>query len=182
VGYWLDHYAARRLRPEAEIVARQQVDTTLQEALQGEPRLVDVVSAARRQRNLPGYSRLRAYPALKRGLYPLVGMAAQVRELRTSNHYDAVLVAINEWLPNDVQDLRDDGSLDASGYAVWCEDAEATYGEATPGDARGLRFAWDTTDVDKHAASGPHSLEYLVQKTMARLQSTKDGADGDRDA
>ena len=115
----LDRYALIRIAPEAEIVARQKADTALQEALQLEPRVQVILGMASMQRNLPGYQRDRVFSDLKRQWTQLVGIEARIDALATSRHYDAVMRAVDEWLPEDVIDLR----LDHNTYQAWLAEA-----------------------------------------------------------
>ena len=92
-----------------EAIARMEADPLVAESVRIEPRLVPIINEARAQLAYEGYSRVRTYNALKARAYGLVGYEAERPELRTTQHYDAVLGAIEWLLPPDSIDRADAG-------------------------------------------------------------------------
>lgn len=76
------------------------------ECLSLEPRLAPLIEAAKQQSNEPGYNRIRRYYELKQRAYDLVGWECTNPALRTTKHFDAIVITIAELLPNDDVDLN----------------------------------------------------------------------------
>lgn len=76
----------------------------LREAVVLEPDLLKVFKLARRSKRVRGYDRIRRYYDLKDLIALLVGYEGQRIELRTTQHFDAVMVAMESLLPEDLAD------------------------------------------------------------------------------
>jgi len=76
-----------------------------QEAMRLEPKVREAIEKAKAQKNEEGYDRLWTYLDLKKIVVQYVGWLAQKPELKTSEHYAAVIEAINDLLPPDDDDL-----------------------------------------------------------------------------
>ena len=96
-------------RTRKAALAALKTDALLLEAVEVEPRLKPILEEARKQKNVPGYHRIRTYLALKERMEPLVGWEAKDERLQTMQHYDAVLGMMSDLLPQDDVDIYPDG-------------------------------------------------------------------------
>jgi hypothetical protein len=81
----------------------------LMKGIRMEPRLLPIINEERAQQAYEGYSRVRTYYALKARASGPVAYEAERPELRTPQHYDAVLGATRWLLPPDSIDRMDAG-------------------------------------------------------------------------
>jgi hypothetical protein len=84
-------------------------DRYLQEALQIEPALQRVLKTAIAPRNERGYNWESKYYQLRDWAIPLVGHHARNAQLRTTQHYEAMIKAIDNLLPADDVTIWPDG-------------------------------------------------------------------------
>ena len=70
-----------------------------------------ILEEARKQKNVPGYHRIRTYYRLKGCIEPLVGWQAKDGRIRTMEHYAAVVDMMSDLLPPDDVDIYPDGKI-----------------------------------------------------------------------
>jgi hypothetical protein len=103
-----------RQRRRAE-VRREIADQELQRLVKLEPRIWDILTAARTQAFSPTYNRLNTYYELRERAAALVGWnvgdEARKRGLATTEAYNKVVNAMSELLPPDIADLVGAGDL-----------------------------------------------------------------------
>lgn len=85
-------------------IARMRANALLTEVIYKEPRVWRLIDEAMKQKNTPGYNRIRTYYALKAQAETLVGWMSRNRDLDTMWHYDAVILTISDLLPPDAAD------------------------------------------------------------------------------
>ena len=94
---WTKRAALRRLKE----------DELVQEAMQVEPKIREVIEMAKAQKDdEEGYDRILTYARLKNQVFPFVGWYCEKPQIKTSEHYAAVLAAILDLLPLDEIDLE----------------------------------------------------------------------------
>jgi hypothetical protein len=88
-------------------IERAEKNILLQEILKSEPDLISIIDEAKKQKKAKGYNRIKKYIELRNKAIPLVGWKASNEQIRTSEHYDAVIRTIDDLLPPDDVDLAD---------------------------------------------------------------------------
>lgn len=99
-------------RTRKQAIAALKTDPLLLEAVEVEPRLKPLLEEARKQKNVPGYHRIRTYYALKKQMDWLVGWQAKDKRIQSQKHYDAVVGMMSDLLPEDDVDIYPDGKID----------------------------------------------------------------------
>ncbi len=111
----ISHPPKSRTRPDPsrrKALAKLKSDPLILEALQLEPHLRPILDEAKNQKNEPGYHRIRRYYDLKKQAECFVGSLARDRRLKSSKHFDAIVLTIGDLLPEDDVDLYPDGKAD----------------------------------------------------------------------
>jgi hypothetical protein len=86
---------------------RDSASKYLREAVAREPDLLKVLELARRSQRVQGYNRVRRYYDFKELIESLVGWECRLDELKTTEHFDAVMRAMSQMLPGDRGDNAD---------------------------------------------------------------------------
>jgi hypothetical protein len=92
-----------RAEPQAAVSSLDRVQALLvsnerlSKVVEAEPRLLNVLYMATSPES---YNRWYSYEKCKRLLDPLVGYGAEQKELRTSKHYQMLIIAIDTLLPD----------------------------------------------------------------------------------
>lgn len=95
-----------------ELLAQINSHPLIQEAIRLEPSVGKLIQEAASQRCVYGYDLIHVfYERYKPALSRYVGWDASKKELRTSEHYDAVYEAIYDLLPDDEDGLYPDGIM-----------------------------------------------------------------------